>query len=114
MLDLQRIVDDADLPPFEFIGVDGQPASLPHIKTLTARQAIRVLDGHLETVLREVAPESVDQILDLPAHATDALVKAWLAHSGESSASSRSSRRASTAGRSKATSRAGASKTSRR
>lgn len=112
MFSLKEVIDDADLPPFRFEGPDGTPCELPHLRTLTTHQALRIyVHGELEEVLAEVAPDVADMLLGLPIHALDALTKAWMEHSdvepGKLPSSSRSS--ASTGGRSKRISRSGGS-----
>lgn len=125
MFDLQQVIADTALEPFDFTGPDGEPCQLPHVKSLTAAQGLRVfIGGELREVLEEVAPEVSAMMMKLPSFAADALTREWLSHGGieldakgnaaggKSSGSSRSSR--STAAPSKRTSRSGASPKSRR
>lgn len=121
MFSLKQHISDSDLEPFQFEDSDGEICELPHVKALTPRQGMRMLvDGDVEGVLTEVAPDVGAMILDLPTHAAEALVRAWMEHSdvvtpdgqpGKPLSSSRSS--ASTRAPSKRTSRSGG-KTSRR
>lgn len=126
-LSLRQVVDDADLPPFEFEDMDGKPRELPHMKTLTSRQAMTALDGDLELALRGdpdrgipgIAPDLADLMLDLPNVAVERLFQEWMAHSGieldgapgKSPARSRSS--ATTPTRSTRTSRSAGSRSKR-
>jgi len=104
---LARVIAERELEPFVFDGPDGAEMELPHVSTLTPRQALRVDRGEIEEVLEEVAPAVAAVILDSPSFAAEALMSAWLTHGGiepgESPASPRSSK--STAGPSKRTSR---------
>ncbi|MPZ27546.1 MAG: hypothetical protein GEV12_14335 [Micromonosporaceae bacterium] len=116
---LRTVIDDADLPPFAFEDSNGKQRELPHVQTLTTRQALAAMDGDVETVFKEIAPDVSDLLLDLPAFAVEALIKEWLAHSnidledskGKSPAASRSS--GATATQSKRTSRSGGSRSRR-
>lgn len=89
-LDLRQVMDDADLPQFEFTDLAGDTRTLPHMQTLTPRQGMLALDGDLETVLRGdperdlpgIAPDVADLLLDLPNFAVDKLVREWMQHSG--------------------------------
>jgi len=113
MFSLRAIVDDADLPQFEFEGVDGEVYQLPHIRQLTTRQALAAMEGDLEAVLREVAPDTADVVLNLPAYALDALIKAWLEHSEIEAGKSASPSSTTTAMQSKRTSRSTGSRSRR-
>lgn len=114
MFDLRAVIDDTDLPPFLFTDAAGGQRQLPHLQALTTRQALRAMDGDLEGVLRQVAPEVADVVLDLPAYALDALLRAWMAHSGvDEQGKSASPSSGSTATPSKRTSRSTGSRSRR-
>lgn len=126
-LSLRRVIDDSDLEPFEFEDLEGNTRTLPHLQTLTPRQAMQALDGDIESVLRGdpdrgtvgIAPDIADLLLDLPTFAIDKLILKWMEHSeidagateGKSPARSRSS--ATTRTPSKRTSRSAASRSKR-
>lgn len=116
---LKQVIDDADLPPFEFKGPDGKLYHLPHVQTLTTRQALTAMNGDVEAVFLEIAPGMSEVLLDLPTFAIKALIDEWMKHSGvdmedregKSPAASPSS--TATATRSKRTSRSAASRSRR-
>jgi len=98
--DVDALIAEAENEPFVFT-YDGTEYELPHGKTLTMRQQLDLAGaggdaGGFVDVLREVAPDTVDAMLDMPGHATLAVIKAWNEHSGidqgESSASTDSSK----------------------
>jgi hypothetical protein len=88
---LDTVIAESDLAPFPF-ELDGEARTLPHIQTLTTEQAVRVEMGNPIEVLQEIGGDELGTRLGkLPAFALNALLEAWLAHSGlqpgESSAS---------------------------
>lgn len=79
---VRQAIDDADLAPFVFEDADGEVRQLPHMKTLTPRQGLRIFyDGAVEEVLTEVAPGVAPLFLDLPSHVVEQLMAAWMEHS---------------------------------
>jgi hypothetical protein len=83
MFSVKQHMADTELEPFPYEDADGQPTTLPHLKTLSTAQALRVFArGELAEVLAEVVPDQVDALMAMPAHALDALSQAWLTHSG--------------------------------
>lgn len=116
---LRTVIDDVDLEPFVFEGPDGKEWQLPHVQTLTTRQAMAAMAGDVEAVFLEISPGVSEMLLDLPAFAIEALLKEWMQHSGvdledregKSPAPSRSS--GATAKPSKRTSRSAASRSRR-
>lgn len=111
----------AKLPPFPFEDADGVARELPHLKLLSVELGERILRGDF-AVLEEIGadPAVVAQIPKWPAHAVEALIKEWMAHSdvrvpggapGKSPTASPSSR--STATSSRRTSGSGGSRLKR-
>lgn len=121
MFSIKEAVANVSLPPFPFEDIDGEPRELPHLKLLSLELGQRILSGDL-TALEEIGadPAIVAQIPRWPAHATEDLVRDWMAHSdikvpggapGKSPTSSPSSR--STATSSRRTSGSGGSRSTR-
>lgn len=121
MFSIKQTVATAQLPPFPFEDADGVERTLPHLKLLSVELGERVLRGDL-TALEDAGadPTVVAQIPTWPAHAIEALIKEWMAHSdvrlpggapGKSPTASPSSR--STATSSRRTSGSGGSRSSR-
>ena len=121
MFSAKQISDSAQLEPFQFQNLEGEPRELPHMKMLSLDQGMRILaDAELEQVINEVAPGLGTEIAHWPAHVIEGFVVAWQKHSdvmlpggepGKSSAPSTSS--PSTAARSRRTSHSGGSRSKR-
>jgi hypothetical protein len=116
MFDLRTAAaDDGDLEPFPFIGLDGKTHELPNARSLTGRQASQ-MQQDLDGVLREVAPDVAEMMLDLRTDQIEKIAEAWINHAregaseaGKSTSSSASS--PATARPSRRTSRSAASRT---
>jgi hypothetical protein len=120
MFSAQQAINDASLAPFSFEDSKGQVREVPHMKALSLEQGERLLlHGEVKEVLDEVAPEVGTEVATWPAHVVEDFFREWQAHSdvqfedepGKSSASS--PRSASTAARSKRTSRSAGSRSRR-
>ena len=80
---VRQVLADADLKPFEFEDADGDKLTLPHAKTLTPNQGIRVfVHGELAEVFDELTPGIGKTLMNLPSFAVEALMHAWMEHSG--------------------------------
>ncbi len=79
---LKKTISDSGLEPFEFNDVNDEPQELPHLRTLTSRQIVMSMNGQIVELFSEITPGLVDQLLDLPNFALDALVREWQAHAG--------------------------------
>ena len=121
MFSIKDTIANASLPPFPFEDIDGNPQEFPHLKALSLELGMRALNGDL-TGLEEVGvdPALIAQIPTWPAHAAEALILDWMAHSdvhlpggapGKSPTASPSSR--STATSSRRTSGSGGSRSRR-
>ncbi len=113
--------DSAQLEPFPFENLDGEPREAPHLKTFSLDDGERIIAaGKFREVLDEVSPGLGTEIASWPSHVVEDFMQAWLDHSGivlpggepgKSSESSTTS--ASTAVRSRRTSRSGGSRSRR-
>lgn len=79
---VKRAIADADLPPFEFEDIDGEPAALPNLQTLSITHAELALNGRYAELFGMIAPGLAEQIAVYPAHALNDLGEAWREHSG--------------------------------
>lgn len=80
---VQRAVADLDLEPFTYEDADGDPQTLPNVKTLSPAQAERaIFRGEFETVINELAPGQGDAIAKLPSAVIEQLFDAWMTHAG--------------------------------
>jgi len=77
MLDLRTLQAEAENEPFEFIDTKGRRVRLPHLRSLTPRQAL-ALDRNELDVIEEFAPD----LMDLPGYMLEAVIKAWFEHCG--------------------------------
>lgn len=71
-----------DLPPFEFIDLDGEQRSLPNIGTLTGNQIMRI-DANDLTVIRDLDADAYEALMRMPVQVAEVLARAWLEHGSE-------------------------------
>jgi len=79
---VRKTLADASLAPFEYEDAAGKPQVLPHAKTLSPDQAMRIaIHGDFEGVLNEIAPGQGTALANLPMIVIEPLLAAWFEHS---------------------------------